>query len=366
MKRGYKSLALILWLLFLTPTAFATDIADRSFDIIDGKSVENAVPDEARELLDGAGINQDLDFTSCVRTLFNRAFGAIGEYFKQSLAGGLKLFAVAALCALASGLTDKIQRAVGIAGTLAATLVAAGDMGSLLGLGRTTLLEIAAFGKVLMPVLAAAATASGAVASTSVLYVAVMFAVDMLLSLIADIMTPLVWAYIVLLTAGGITGNEGLNKLAKTLKNGVSCALKIVLGLFVGYLMVGGVISGTTDAMTVKTVKLAMSSVIPVAGGVIADAAEAVVAGAGIVRSVAGVFGVLSILAIVILPFLRLAIQYVAFRLSALLSAVAGADGLEKVLEGLGEAFSLVLALTGSGAALLLIGVFVSAAGVTL
>lgn len=76
-------------------------------------------------------------------------------------------------------------------------------MGSLLGLGRTTLLEIAAFGKVLMPVLAAAATASGAVASTSVLYVAVMFAVDMLLSLIADIMTPLVWAYIVLLTAGG-------------------------------------------------------------------------------------------------------------------------------------------------------------------
>lgn len=100
MKRGYKSLALILWLLFLTPTAFATDIADRSFDIIDGKSVENAVPDEARELLDGAGINQDLDFTSCVKTLFNRAFGAIGEYFKQSLAGGLKLFAVAgAVCA---------------------------------------------------------------------------------------------------------------------------------------------------------------------------------------------------------------------------------------------------------------------------
>ena len=129
--------------------------------------------------------------------------------------------------------------------------------------------------------------------------------------------------------------------------------------------MVGGVISGTTDAMTVKTVKLAMSSVIPVAGGVIADAAEAVVAGAGIVRSVTGIFGILSILAMAILPFLRLAIQYLTFRLSALLAAVAGADGLDKTLEGLGDAFSPVLALTGSSAALLLIGVFVSAAGVT-
>ncbi len=120
----------------------------------------------------------------------------------------------------------------------------------------------------------------------------------------------------------------------------MTCALKIILGLFIGYLMVGGVISGTTDAMTVKTVKLAMSSVIPVAGGVIADAAEAVVAGAGIVRSVTGIFGILSILAMVILPFLRLAIQYLTFRLSALLAAVAGADGLDKTLEGLGDAFS--------------------------
>lgn len=365
MKKRYRPFLVLVLFLLLTPAALAADVTDRSFAVIDGKSVENAVPDEARELLDGAGINRELDFASCIRTLFQRACGAAGGYIKQSLAGGLKLFAVAVLCTLASSLTDKMKRAAGIAGTLAVTLVAAGDMGSLLGLGRTTVTEVAAFGKVLMPVLAAAATASGAVVSSGVVYVAVMFMIDMLIGLIADIMTPLVWAYIALLAAGGVTGNEGLYKLAKSLKNGVTCALKIILGLFIGYLMVGGVISGTTDAMTVKTVKLAMSSVIPVAGGVIADAAEAVVAGAGIVRSVTGIFGILSILAMAVLPFLRLAVQYLAFRLSALLAAVAGADGLDKILEGLGDAFSLVLALTGSSAALLLIGIFVSAAGVT-
>ncbi len=45
-----------------------------------------------------------------------------------------------------------------------------------------------------------------------------MFVIDMLITLIADIMTPLVWAYIALLAAGGVTGNDGLYKLAKTLK----------------------------------------------------------------------------------------------------------------------------------------------------
>ena len=365
MKKLCKTLLCLLLFLLLTPSALAEDVTDRSFSIIDGASVEDAVPDDARKLLGDAGIDRDLDFASCVKTLFSRAWGAVGDYVKRSLAGGLKLFAVAVLCTLASSMTDKLQKAVSIAGTLALTLIASGDMGSLLGLGRTTVTEISAFGKVLMPVLAAAATASGAVVSSGIVYIAVMFVIDMLITLIADIMTPLVWAYIALLAAGGVTGNDGLYKLAKTLKNGVTCALKIILGLFIGYLMVGGVISGTTDAMTVKTVKLAMSSVIPVAGGVIADAAEAVVAGAGIVRSVTGIFGILSILAMAILPFLRLAIQYLTFRLSALLAAVAGADGLDKTLEGLGDAFSLVLALTGSSAALLLIGVFVSAAGVT-
>lgn len=365
MKKLCKTMLLLLLFLLLTPAARAADVTDRSFSIIDGTSVEDAVPDSARELLGGVGIVRDLDFTSCVKTLFSRAWSAVGDYIKQSLAGGFKIFAVAVLCTLASSMTDKLQRAVGIAGTLAVTLIAVGDMGSLLGLGRTTVTEISAFGKVLMPVLAAASTASGAVVSSGIVYIAVMFVIDILITLIADVMTPLVWAYIALLAAGGVTGNDGLYKLAKTLKNGVTCALKIILGLFIGYLMVGGVISGTTDAMTVKTVKLAMSSTIPVAGGVIADAAEAVVAGAGIVRSVTGIFGILSILAIAILPFLRLAIQYLTFRLSALLAAVAGAGGLDKTLEGLGDAFSLVLALTGSSAALLLIGVFVSAAGVT-
>ena len=76
------------------------------------------------------------------------------------------------------------------------TLIAAGDMGSLLGLGRTTVTEISAFGKVLMPVLAAAATASGAVVSSGIVYIAVMFVIDMLITLIADIMTPLVLSLI--------------------------------------------------------------------------------------------------------------------------------------------------------------------------
>jgi len=353
-------------LLLFTPPAYATDVISRSFDQIDRRAVEDAVPDEARRLLGDTELDESLDFGESVRTLVRRAWDAMRDHLAEPLRGGAKLFAIAVLCALTAVVLEDMPDGVRIAGTLAVVLLVLGDVDSLLGLGRRTVEEIAVFGRVLMPVLAAAGVASGAVTSSGVVYTAVLFVIDILLTLIAEVMTPLVWAYIALLTAGGATGNSGLLKLAKTLKTAVSGILKIVLSLFVGYLMVGGVISGTTDAMAVKTVKLTLSSVIPVAGGVIADAAEAVVAGAGIVRSAAGVFGVLSVLAMVIVPFLRLALQALVYRAAALLAGVVGTAGLDPVLEGLGDAFSLTLGLTGTSAALLLIGIFAAAAGVTL
>ena len=364
MKKKYRLLCVLCLLILLSPAARAEDIVDRSFSIIDGRTVENAVPREAKDLLGDAKIGRDFDFSASFRTVLDKARARAWDALRGALAGGFRLFAAAALCALAACFTERLQREIRIAGTLAVTLIALGDVNTLLGLGRETVTQIAAFGKVLMPVLAAASAASGAVSSSGVVYVAVMFVIDVLITLLADLKLPLVWVDLALVTAGGVTGNDGLQQLAKSLKNGITLTLRIILGVFVCYLMASGIVSGTADAMAVKTVKLAISSAIPAAGSVVADAAEAVVAGAGIVRGVAGTFGILSILATVLLPFLRLSAQYLAFRLSAILAATAGAEGLGRQLEGIGSAFSMILTLTGSGAALLLMGVFVSAAGV--
>ena len=359
-----KICCLILLLLTLTGLARAEDLVDRSFSAVDGAAVENALPEEARDLLGDTGIARDFDFAGSLRALVLRAWDRVRGAVRNSLAGGVRLFAVSALFAAASAFTERLQRELRLAGVLAVTLTALGDVQTLLGLGRETVTSLSAFGRVLMPVLAASAAASGAVSYAGGVYTAVMFVIDVLISLLAELMLPLIWAYLALVTACSVTGNEGLGQLAKSLKNGITLALRITLGLFVCYLAASGLVSGTTDAMAVKTVKLALSTAIPAAGSVMADAAEAVVAGAGLVRTVTGSFGILGIIATALLPLLRLGLQYLLFRTAAILSAVAGAEGLSRQLEGMGNAFSLVLTLTGSGTALLLMGVFVAAAGV--
>ena len=103
----------------------------------------------------------------------------------------------------------------------------------------------------------------------------------------------------------------------------------------------------------------------PVVGGIIAEATETVLAGAGMLKNTIGVFGMLAILAACAYPFLQLGVQYLLYKLSAFLAAAVGAPELRKLIDGLGGAFGLVLGMTGSCALLLLISVLTSVSAVT-
>lgn len=114
---------------------------------------------------------------------------------------------------------------------------------------------------------------------------------------------PLVYGYIAASVAYAAVGNEGLKRLGALLKWLVTTVLTIVMLVFVGYLTISGIIAGSTDAATVKAAKFAISGAVPVVGGILADASESVLAAAGVLRSTVGIFGMIVILAICLLPF---------------------------------------------------------------
>ena len=124
------------------------------------------------------------------------------------------------------------------------------------------------------------------------------------------------------------------------------------------------VISGAVDGAAVKVTKAAISGVVPVVGGIIADATETVLAGAGLLKNTVGIFGMLGILAACAYPFLQLGVQYLLYKLTAYLASAVGAPALCKLIDGLAGAFGLVLGMTGACALLLLVSVLSSVAAV--
>ena len=67
---------------------------------------------------------------------------------------------------------------------------------------------------------------------------------------------------------------------------------------------------------------------------------------AGLLKNAVGVFGLLGLLAICVVPFTRIGLQYLSLKLASALSAVVDTNGLVKLIDALASAMGMVLAMT--------------------
>lgn len=358
-KRRYRGLFLFLLLaLFLTlPVSAVTveDMIDHQSDALDTQGLEGA----AGEYSPGQALSPDISLDQGLQSIIDTGGDQVFGIVRKAVRSGILLLVIVLLCGLADGLYGGLGKSgldiVVVAGALAVTAVAVTDVNSLIGLGRKALSDIEMFSKVLLPTITAAAAASGSPGGAIARQVATMLFSDVLLTLISRLLLPLVYAYVAACTAYAALGNEGLKRISSTLKWAVTLILTTVLLVFVAYLTVSGVIAGTTDAVTVKAAKFTVSSVVPVVGGILADAAETVLAGAGILRNAVGIFGMLTVLGMCVAPFLQLGVHYLVYKAAAALTATVSGGRVAGLIDSIGGAFGLVLGMTGASALLMLI-----------
>jgi stage III sporulation protein AE len=347
-------------------TASASQVVSAQSEALDLSGLQEA----AGGVLPDADIETGISLDEGIATILDTGSEQLPGVFRKALRSGVLLLAVVLLCALAEGLYagsggSQAVDVISVVGALAITALAAADTHSLIGLGREALDRMSGFSKVLLPTITAAAAASGSPGGAAARQVATMLFSDVLMTLITSLLLPLVYAYIAASAAYAAVGNEGLKRIGGTLKWVVTTVLTTVLLLFVGYLTVSGVIAGTADAATIKAAKFTMSSMVPVVGGILSDAAETVLAGAGILRNAVGVFGMLAVLCMCVAPFLQLGIHYLAYKITAALSATVSAGRIAGLIDAISSAFGLVLGMTGASALLLLVSMVSAITAVT-
>lgn len=349
-------LAAVLLMLVPTGTAGAAGVLSAQSEALDLEELKDAAGGALGDVDFEAGISleEGLDY------ILDTGSGQIAGVLRKALHSGVLLLAVVMLCVIAGSLNDGLGGKQGVdvtavAGALAITAVAVTDANALIGLGREALDSMGTFSKLLLPAVTAAAAASGSPSGAAARQVATMLFSDVLMTMITRLLMPLVYAYIAAAVAYAAVGNEGLKRIGAALKWVVTFLLTAVLIVFVGYLTLSGVIAGSADAAAIKATKFTMSSMIPVVGGILSDAAETVLAGAGTLKNVVGIFGMLAVLCICVAPFLQLGIHYLTYKLTAALSAAISGGRIAGLIDAISTAFGLVLGMTGACALLLLI-----------
>ena len=146
-----------------------------------------------------------------------------------------------------------------------------------------------------------------------------------------------------------------LKKFRDAVKWAMTWLLKIILYTFTGYISITGVVSGTTDAATLKAAKLTISGVVPVVGSILSDASEAVLVSAGTVKNAVGIYGLLAILAVWIGPFLRIGAHYLVLKALGIMCSVFEVKSVTELIGDFSTAMGLLLAMTGAVCLMLII-----------
>ena len=328
---------------------------------------EVETPDAAKELLPDISPTSPGDWQENLGELLNGGLSRSGGFVREAVRTAASMLAVALLCSMVTQMEEKrSQDAVLLAGTLAIALLGVGGFRSMVALGRETLGELRSFSMLLLPALTAASAASGSIAGGGAVYAASIVVSDVLTTLIDKLLIPLLYAFLAISTANAVLREQNLTMLRDWIKRLLTSGLKLTVFAFTAYISLSGVISGAGDAAAVRAAKLALSAAVPVVGGMISDASETVLVSARMIKTGAGAFGMAAVLAICLLPLIRLGVQHLILKLTAALCETVTEKPLSGMIDSVSDALGFLMAMTAAAGFMLLISCvsFLKVAGV--
>ena len=319
-------------------------------------AVEFTAPDVPKDVEELMPVETE-SFAEGLWKIVKNAIATLRPDLKDCMGICLSVIAIVVLVSLLRQMPGNSGKIVEIAGVFAISLLLLNTAGTMIRLGADTVTELSEYGKLLLPVITGAMAATGATVSSAALYTGTAVFDAVLSALVAKILVPMVYGFLILSIAAAVTGDSMINKLRDLLKGFMSWALKTVLYIFTGYMGITGVISGSTDAAALKAAKLTIAGAVPMVGGILSEASEAVLVGAGLAKSAVGVYGLWAVAAIWVSPFLKLGIQYLLLKLTGTICAVFECKTITGVVGAFTTAMGVLLGMTGAGCFLLLVSV---------
>lgn len=310
-------------------------------------------PDSAVVMVPG----QPETFAEGLETVFREAVNYLYPAFRSAAATCFSIIAVVLLASMIQNVPGATASVVDLVVTIGVAMLLLSPSGALIQLGANTVKEISEYGRLLIPVMTAAMAAQGATATSAALYTGTIFFDAVLSGIISAAVVPMLYIFLCLSVASCATGEEILGKLVGFVKWAMTWVLKIILYVFTGYISVTGVIGGSADAAAIKATKLTISGMVPVVGGILSDASEAVLVSAGLVKNAVGMYGVLVIIALWIRPFMEIGVQYLMLKITAGLCGIFGAKAPVKLISGFSGAMGMLLGMTGAVSVLLMVSV---------
>ena len=341
--------AVILCLIVLT---FTVSVKASELEMNDPNSIMEqlyqGIPSSAEEILPNDLFDNQDDLNVSIRKIVLNALEKCTETIRHILKMILQVFLITVLCSLMICSEEKVLNRVSvIAGTLMVVLSCLADVGSMFRICRSTMDEIRTLSAMLLPVMTSVSAGTGAVKSAASIYSVTVLFSNLLILVCGKLLMPMTSFSLALAVTDSLLQSSKLKQFRQMIGWMIKTGLKWIMYLYTGFLSLSGILAGSADAITLKAAKMAISGMVPVVGGIISDATEAVLVGTAQLKQSIGVFGILAIICIFLVPFMKIGLWFMGFRLVNVLCSVVESR-LSGCLEAISDSMGYILAMVGS------------------
>lgn len=207
----------------------------------------------------------------------------------------------------------------------------------------------------LLPVMVTLMISSGSLTGGAVMNPVVLAAISMFVTVITGFILPGLFTASVFFLINGLTEKDYIKKLAKFIRVLSLFVMGFCITIFSGIVALQGIVSSSADSLLLKGVKFSADKFIPIIGGFVSDSLGLIMSCAGLIKSVAGVFGVVLICASVLIPMFKIIVIALIYKVTAIIIEPLGEQKISDSIDEIGNTAVTLAMILGLAAFLFLI-----------
>lgn len=360
---------IIIILIFTTNISFANTEEDvinsqmDSFNISNFINEANKYTEDVLEDIDiGELLNDAIKGEINNSELLKNIFPLLGDEIKEAIKVMVSIIIIVLIHSVFKSIADNLnnnsvsQITYYVQYILIATVIMS-NFTNIIDLLKDTITNMTGFLQSLFPLLMTLMLASGSVVSVNMIQPIILFIINLISNIFQTIIIPAILIGTALAIVSKISDRIQIDKLSKFIKSSSIWVIGILLTIFVGVLSIEGTLGSSVDGITAKTAKAAVSSFIPVVGKVLGDAVDTVIGCSSILKNAIGIVGVIVVIAICILPIIKLAVITIIYHFTAAICEPIADSKVISLFSQMADTFKILLAILCAISVMMIIGV---------
>ncbi|MGI5908338.1 MAG: stage III sporulation protein AE [Christensenellales bacterium] len=340
----------------------------QGLDLSDWERVLGGVPEQARGILGDDALasiigqfaegGARVDPVNLIELVFRLLLGEVG--------GRIGLLVSLVALAVISGLLTNLRSSFASEGVgeiahyvvyLLMATVLVHLLWQCVGTARDAINAMVDLMQALFPILITVLTAMGNAAAAGVFQPAMAMLTGAVSSFIRDVIMPLVLMSGLIGIVSRMSERFPVKRMGKVLATGVKWATGIIFTVFVGIMTLQGMNAAALDGITIRTAKFTIDKAIPVVGGYMSDTVDTLLGCSLIVKNAAGVTGLVSIVAVLLTPLIRLLAVALSLKVAAALVEPVSDKRLSECMDSVSSTVTMLFVAVLSVGAMFFIAV---------